>query len=104
MATVPEYRALLAELVGHARTRRRRLRRNELDEMRGGDAMTATPTPVPLLDPEADDAWRGVAAEDRTDISAAVGLTPAGPLPPAAAARWSGRTAAARCWRRSSSC
>ncbi len=37
--------------------------------------MTASAqTPVPLLDPESDDAWRGVAAEDRTDISAAVGL------------------------------
>jgi hypothetical protein len=36
--------------------------------------VTATPTPVPLLDPEGDDAWRGVAAEDRTDISAGVGL------------------------------
>ncbi len=37
--------------------------------------MTASAqTPLPLLDPESDDAWRGVAAEDRTDISASVGM------------------------------
>ena len=34
---------------------------------------SATTTPV-ILDPEADDAWRGVAAEDTEDISASVGL------------------------------
>ncbi|WP_420122946.1 ABC transporter ATP-binding protein [Nakamurella sp.] len=31
-------------------------------------------TPLPDLDPEADDAWRGVAAEDTDDVSAHVGL------------------------------
>jgi ABC-type multidrug transport system fused ATPase/permease subunit len=34
---------------------------------------SATTTPV-VLDPEADDAWRGVAAEDTADTSVAVGL------------------------------
>ena len=37
-----------------------------------GDRIRTT-TPV-VLDPEADDAWRGVAAEDTDDVSAAVGL------------------------------
>lgn len=39
--------------------------------------MTAGPggaTPLPDLEPEADDAWRGVAAEDTEDVSAPVGL------------------------------
>ncbi len=37
--------------------------------------MTATGTTNPvILDPEADDAWRGVAAEDTSETSAAVGL------------------------------
>ena len=73
MATVPEYRALLAS----SRTRQDATTpscRNESRRDAGRCDMTATPTPVPLLDPEGDDAWRGVAAEDRTDISAGVGL------------------------------
>ncbi len=37
--------------------------------------MTAHDTTTPVvLDPEADDAWRGVAAEDSTDTTAAVGV------------------------------
>jgi len=37
--------------------------------------MTSTPaTPLPDLDPDADDAWRGVASEDVEDVSVAVGL------------------------------
>ena len=37
--------------------------------------MTATGTTTPvILDPEADDAWRGVTAEDTEDISTAVGI------------------------------
>ncbi len=35
--------------------------------------MTAS-TPIPDLDPDADDAWRGVAAEDTENVSAGVGL------------------------------
>ena len=31
-------------------------------------------TPLPDLEPDADDAWRGVAAEDTDDVSAGVGL------------------------------
>lgn len=36
--------------------------------------MTAPPTPLPDLDPDADDAWRGVATEDADDVSAGIGL------------------------------
>jgi ABC-type multidrug transport system fused ATPase/permease subunit len=37
--------------------------------------MTSTPaTPLPDLDPDADDAWRGVASEDVEDVSVGVGL------------------------------
>ena len=62
--------------------------------------MTASGTTTPvILDPEADDAWRGVAAEDTEDIS-----TPSAsscrPGPVGCSVRWSGRTAGGRCWPR----
>ena len=82
MTTEPRYQDLLASrddvstaAAGlTARRDRGHASRSERSH-RGGDHMTNAQTTTPIiLDPEADDAWRGVAAEDTDDISHSVGI------------------------------